>query len=90
MVQMININPGHSGKVPASLDDYIQAMEVGRQALLTGKTPLEAAVRLWTHCVQNGTMHTMTSSEENFQCVIEDMERLQSALAEDLSVTLSK
>lgn len=85
MVQMVNINPGHSGPVASLLGDYIPAMEIGRQALLSGDTPVEAALKLWTYCVRNNTMHTMTSTEKNFQWVVKDMERLQKALAEELS-----
>lgn len=84
-VRMININPGHSGILPSLLSDYIQAMETGRQSLLTGDTPLEAALKIWVYCLRNDTMHTMTVAEKNFQRVVEDMERLQAALAEELS-----
>ena len=82
---MININPGHGSPAATLLGDYIPAMEVGRQALLAGDTPLEAALKIWVYCLQNDTMHTMTAAEKNFQRVVEDMERLQEALAEELS-----
>ena len=86
IVQMININPGHSSPVISLLGGYVPAMEVGRKALLAGDTPLEAALKLWTYCLQNDTMHTMTATEKNFQRVVEDMERLQASLAEELPV----
>lgn len=85
MVQMININPGHGSPAASLLGDYIPAMEVGRKALLTGHTPLEAALKIWVYCLRNDTMHTMTAAEKNFQRVVEDMERLQAALTEELS-----
>lgn len=85
-VRMININPGHSGILPSLLSDYIQAMETGRQSLLAGDTPTEAALKLWTNCIRNDTMHTMISSEKHFTQVVEDMERLQAAMEEDLSL----
>ena len=88
-VQMININPGHSGSAASLLGDYIPAMETGRQALLAGETPLEAALKIWIYCLQNDTMHTMTATEKNFQRVVEDMERLQEALAEELASSLA-
>ena len=88
-VQMININPGHSGSAASLLGDYIPAMEVGRKALLTGHTPLEAALKIWVYCLRNDTMHTMTAAEKNFQRVVEDMERLQEALAEELAASLT-
>ena len=34
-------------------------------------------------------MHTMTATEKNFQRVVEDMERLQEALAEELASSLA-
>lgn len=68
---------------------YITAMETGRQALLAGETPLEAALKIWIYCLQNDTMHTMTATEKNFQRVVEDMERLQEALAEELASSLA-
>ena len=88
-VQMFNINPGHSGPAASLLGDYITAMETGRQALLAGETPLEAALKIWIYCLQNDTMHTMTATEKNFQRVVEDMERLQEALAEELASSLA-
>ena len=88
-VQMFNINPGHSGPAASLLGDYIPAMETGRQALLAGETPLEAALKIWIYCLQNDTMHTMTATEKNFQRVVEDMERLQEALAEELAASLT-
>ena len=88
-VRMININPGHSGPGTSLLGDYIPAMEIGRKALLDGDTPLEAALKIWTYCLQNDTMHTMTATEKNFQRVVEDMERLQEALAEELAASLT-
>ena len=88
-VQMININPGHSGSAASLLGDYITAMETGRQALLAGETPLEAALKIWIYCLQNDTMHTMTATEKNFQRVVEDMERLQEALAEEMAASLA-
>ena len=88
-VQMFNINPGHSGVAASLLGDYIPAMETGRQALLAGGTPLEAALKIWIYCLQNDTMHTLTSTEKNFQRVVEDMERLQEALAEELPSSLT-
>ena len=88
-VQMFNINPGHSGPAASLLGDYIPAMETGRQALLAGGAPLEAALKIWIYCLQNDTMHTMTSTEKNFQRVVEDMERLQEALAEELPSSLT-
>ena len=86
---MFNINPGHSGPAASLLGDYIPAMETGRQALLAGGTPLEAALKIWIYCLQNDTMHTMTATEKNFQRVVEDMERLQEALAEELASSLA-
>ena len=88
-VQMFNINPGHSGPAASLLGDYIPAMETGRQALLAGGTPLEAALKIWVYCLRNNTMHTMTATEKNFQRVVEDMERLQEALAEELASSLT-
>lgn len=88
-VQMFNINPGHSGPAASLLGDYIPAMETGRQALLAGGTPLEAALKIWVYCLRNNTMHTMTATEKNFQRVVEDMERLQEALAEELAASLA-
>ena len=85
MVQMININPGHGSPAASLLGDYMPAMEVGRKALLTGHTPLEAALKIWVYCLRDDTRHTRTAAEKNFQRVVEDMERLQAALAEELS-----
>ena len=85
VMQVVNINPGHANAVAAVLGDYVAVVEVGRQALLAGDTPVEAAYKLWNYCLEQGLMACMTEKGEYFLRVVEDMERLRRALIQDLS-----
>lgn len=84
VMQVVNINPGYTNHFAAVLGDYIPVMEVGRQALLSGCTPVEAAYRLWNYCLERGAMESMTAKAENFFPVVEDMENLQKALLREM------
>lgn len=79
VMKVHNINPGHNNPVAKIMEAYVQTMEVGRQALLRGLCPMEAARFVWEYCRREDTITFYNPYD-----LLTEMYQMREAMAEDL------
>ena len=79
IAQIYNINAGHHSLYSAGFEDYVQVMEVGRQAMLQGNSVVEAARIVWEHFA-----HKLPYDIDGPFELIDQLELIHEALQEDL------
>ena len=63
--------------VPETLKDYVQCMDIGRDALLAGHTPEYAAADAWEYAKKHPTMNRCTAGSGSFASWVDSMKNIQ-------------